>query len=158
VCNIILRHCIREKKYVYIIGQYKQNTCSANATSCIPCKDRLPSCVGLQDGDHPVPSQLWGPQYITCYKNRTVNATRCQTGSFSPKSRTCVSKVDKRTFQYILHVIIISNFFFFQSCDNTISTVNIFTWNSVTISKLGVKFCHLPFVYLVSRITRKNKT
>ncbi|WAR05418.1 hypothetical protein MAR_020787 [Mya arenaria] len=75
--------------------QYKQNQCSPTAMNCIGCDVRLPSCVGLQDGNQPVPSRLWGPDYLKCYKNRTVGQEKCQTGFFHPTLKKCTTDVGK---------------------------------------------------------------
>jgi hypothetical protein len=39
-----------------VLGEYEQNLCSG--TSCQPCPSRLPSCVGIPDGDRPFPAHL----------------------------------------------------------------------------------------------------
>ncbi|KAL4228860.1 hypothetical protein ACF0H5_011900 [Mactra antiquata] len=75
--------------------EYKQNECSITDTRCVPCSQRLPSCIGLTDGDHAFPSRLWSPDYITCYQNRTVIPTkRCMTRYFHPIQEICLDKIE----------------------------------------------------------------
>ena len=79
-------------------GEYQQNLCQKGAPSCQPCPVRLPSCIGLQDGPNPHPSQLWNAQFITCYKNRTVQIDKCADGEyFHPRERTCKKDVKTGT-------------------------------------------------------------
>nr|XP_022322146.1 uncharacterized protein LOC111123822 isoform X3 [Crassostrea virginica] len=74
--------------------EYQQNLCQKGAPFCQPCPVRLPSCIGLQDGPNPHPSQLWNAQFIMCYKNRTVQIDKCADGEyFHPRERTCKKDV-----------------------------------------------------------------
>ena len=74
-----------------------QNLCQASDPTCQRCPDRLPSCVGVPDGDQPFPSRLWTIDYITCYKNRTIIPTKqCTKGYFHPVQKMCVEDVTKR--------------------------------------------------------------
>ncbi|CAG5124344.1 unnamed protein product [Candidula unifasciata] len=75
---------------------YVKNLCGSS--HCEPCSSRLPSCVGLSDGNHAHPSRQWSPYYIVCDTERTINITRCPThaptgtsGIFSPTTDSCVS-------------------------------------------------------------------
>jgi len=77
-------------------GEYMQNLCNANDPSCTRCPDRLPSCVGVPDGDVGFPGRLWKPDYVTCYKNRTVLPTKtCTGGYFHPVLHVCTQDVNK---------------------------------------------------------------
>ena len=74
------------------VGEYLQNLCSGKDPTCEPCIERLPSCIGLLDGNNPVPNRTWLAQYITCYKERTLDVHTCPEGSvFDPYIKTCIS-------------------------------------------------------------------
>ena len=83
------------------VGQYEQNVCKANSTTCAPCPERLPSCVGEVDGLNAFPGKLWQNDYIQCYLNRTIHITKCQNGYFNPNKKRCSSIVQMRKFTYI---------------------------------------------------------
>lgn len=72
-------------------GSYKQNVCKSKGPSCIPCSERLPSCVGLSNGYHGFLMQ-WSSKYFQCYKNRTINVLNCK-GYFDPNAKKCVEKI-----------------------------------------------------------------
>ncbi|KAL3884669.1 hypothetical protein ACJMK2_024787, partial [Sinanodonta woodiana] len=74
--------------------EYQQNQCSSINNTCVPCIERLPSCVGLLDGNQSFSATLWSPEYITCYLNRTISVTHCPTGIFQPITRTCSNTID----------------------------------------------------------------
>ena len=73
-------------------GEYIQNRCIMGSHACIPCEERLPSCVHLSDGRHGYPGRMWQSYYIICYKHRTT-VERCEYGIFDPNSLSC----EKRT-------------------------------------------------------------
>ncbi|VDI58558.1 Hypothetical predicted protein [Mytilus galloprovincialis] len=75
--------------------EYLQNRCNVSDPSCLPCPKRLPSCVGHPDGDNSFPNKLWMSDYITCYKNRTLNITHCSHGYFNPRTAKCEDDVPK---------------------------------------------------------------
>lgn len=79
-----------------------QNLCQQSDPACIRCPNRLPSCIGKSNGNHAFPTRMWKPNYITCYKNRTINVTRCTHGYFHPINENCTKEVSKRKFQYAL--------------------------------------------------------
>ncbi|VDI54945.1 Hypothetical predicted protein, partial [Mytilus galloprovincialis] len=96
-CELISRYLLGYKLqrtdnlfYIYE-GEYEKNLCTG--TSCQPCPDRLPSCVGLSDGNHAYPAQMWKSGYVTCYKNRTTNIRKCTTGYFHPRRHVCMVDV-----------------------------------------------------------------
>lgn len=75
-----------------LLGQYNQNMCKVNSPSCIPCPERLPSCLGTPDGPQVYPQRLWTAWYIVCDRNRTIEITKCQHGQiFDPHHRQCVT-------------------------------------------------------------------
>ena len=79
----------------FISGEYDQNICSPGNSSCVPCKERLPSCIGKPDGAHAFTGLEWTDNYITCFKNRTVGIDKCPTASyFDPRNNGCVSKLN----------------------------------------------------------------
>ena len=80
------------------LGQYKQNLFNKTDPTCEKCPRRLPSCVGLADGKHAYPTRLWKPDYITCYKNRTMNISKCKDGYFHPKSNNCTTDVSRGVY------------------------------------------------------------
>ena len=80
---------------MYFSGEYLQNRCSSSDPNCLPCPKRLPSCIGHSDGDNPFPNKLWMSDYITCYKNRTLNVTHCNHGYFNPRTGKCQDDVPK---------------------------------------------------------------
>ncbi|XP_052252894.1 uncharacterized protein LOC127859481 isoform X5 [Dreissena polymorpha] len=80
--------------------QYDQNQCKPSDLACKPCVDRFPSCVGHADGNWPVTSSSWGPDYVKCYKNRTLGVEHCKTGFFHPVQRTCTSDIGKNDLSY----------------------------------------------------------
>ena len=80
--------------FIGVLGEYEQNLCSG--TSCQPCPSRLPSCVGIPDGDRPFPAHLWTDQYITCLSNRTIAVRHCPSGSvFDPARLQCVNRIEQ---------------------------------------------------------------
>lgn len=91
-------------------GEYNQNLCQTGDTSCAPCPDRLPSCVGLPDGDEPDMLHQWTDVYVRCYRNRTMDVQHCPTGSvFSPARLACISKIGsgkchKHCLQLLKHI------------------------------------------------------
>lgn len=75
-------------------GQYDQNKCSSNDPSCVPCKERLPSCEGLPDGYNIFPTREYTRWYIKCSQNRTIEVTQCPPNTiFDVKKNICTSSV-----------------------------------------------------------------
>ncbi|XP_071165550.1 uncharacterized protein [Mytilus edulis] len=78
--------------------EYLQNQCigpgGEPALNCEPCVDRLPSCIGLQDGNNTFPGRQNTPYYITCYLNRTILVRTCEDGVYDQTSRACMTKLD----------------------------------------------------------------
>ena len=72
-------------------GSYQQNLCHISDPNCLPCPERLPSCVGLTDGYHGLRDQ-WSSDYFNCYKNRTIDVLTCK-GFFDPNTKQCVEKI-----------------------------------------------------------------
>lgn len=76
------------------IGQYDQNLCKRGDKSCVPCPERLPSCVGLEYGRWPFPGREWTDVYVQCSLNRTVSISYCNHGSvFDTQQRRCVHTI-----------------------------------------------------------------
>lgn len=68
---------------------YLQNHCELNSANCVPCEDRLPSCINLPDNNNPYPGKLDSEYYIKCYRNRTVSVEACQVSKYNPVTRQC---------------------------------------------------------------------
>ena len=103
---MLLLYVIQSSKFMFITsGEYRQNLCSSH-DRCRPCPERLPSCVGLQDGNQVFPARSWHTDYIRCYRNRTVEVTKCRRGLFNPRTRTCmvVSQISQGV--YTVNVVI----------------------------------------------------
>jgi hypothetical protein len=91
--------------FFFIEGEYQQNLCQAANKSCDPCPERLPSCVGKSDGLNPVPTKMWQADYIKCYKNRTMEVTKCPTGKyFNPRLSQCMKIVQPGQFVFTFTV------------------------------------------------------
>lgn len=82
------------KKNIFL-GEYSQNICRKDDTACPPCPERLPSCIGVPDGDFPFPGRLWKQEFVTCYMNRTITLQRCTNGYFHPQMKKCIVQVPK---------------------------------------------------------------
>jgi len=77
-----------------LLGDYEQNTCLINQDpSCIPCRERLPSCMGLISGNHTFPGRELSSFYIVCFRNRTEAVRSCDNGFFDPESGTCMATI-----------------------------------------------------------------
>lgn len=74
-------------------GSYEKNLCLDPYEKCTPCPERLPSCVGLPDGDNVFAGKIWSQHYVVCYKNRTKTIKQCSSGFFDPQNRKCSSQV-----------------------------------------------------------------
>lgn len=88
-------------------GEYKQNMCKSDDISCLPCPERLPSCVGLGDGPQPFTGQEWTSSYVVCLQNRTIDVRHCsQSSIFNPDTHQCINKIDqsKVTICFIIDV------------------------------------------------------
>ncbi|KAK3583067.1 hypothetical protein CHS0354_004012 [Potamilus streckersoni] len=73
--------------------EYLQNLCNGTDKDCVPCIDRLPSCIGFPDGANPSMDHMWSSTYLTCYKERTENVQTCVEGIFNPYTRNCSKDV-----------------------------------------------------------------
>ena len=87
---------LKSYSFWFLSGEYSQNICPKSDPACEPCQDKFPSCIGLQDGDHAFPTHLWGSDYVTCDRNRTViPAKKCPGGGyFHPIQGLCTKTVD----------------------------------------------------------------
>ena len=80
----------------FYIGDYVQNEfCPAGQTTCKPCRERIPSCNGLPNGNNTYPGQAGGPLYITCYNDRTIFVRTCEQGVFDPNVKACVTSASE---------------------------------------------------------------
>ncbi|XP_062578132.1 uncharacterized protein LOC134240034, partial [Saccostrea cucullata] len=75
--------------------EYTQNLCHLGDKACPPCPKRLPSCVGILNGEQPFPGRLWKPDFVTCLHNRTIYIQYCENGYFHPVRKQCVINVTK---------------------------------------------------------------
>ena len=81
---------------ISFLGQYIQHQCNTSEMLCVPCLERLPSCIGLQDGDNAIPGKWWMEGYMHCYKNRTIAVQNCSYGYyFHPRKRQCLEVLEK---------------------------------------------------------------
>ena len=62
--------------------------------NCPPCPERLPSCIGMPDGVNVFTGREWKPDYVVCFKNRTMEIKKCKTGFYHPVKQTCTEIVD----------------------------------------------------------------
>lgn len=85
----------------YVVGEYQQNLCASYNSSCLPCSDRLPSCVGLPNGKNSFSGRVWSPYYVDCLNNRTYTVHRCTNGWFHPVQRLCVTQIHPGMFSKI---------------------------------------------------------
>ncbi|CAG2188205.1 unnamed protein product [Mytilus edulis] len=79
--------------------EYQQNLCKATDTSCTPCTQRIPSCIGLPDGFNPIPGRLWSKDYVQCDRNRTIHVLHCKQGYFSPGEKACVTAIKSGSYE-----------------------------------------------------------
>ena len=79
---------------LYVTGEYLQTQCLQNAVNCTPCPERLPSCIGLPDGNNPFPTRPSSQYYVKCFQNRTVAVEVCQVSLFDPVTRECSNVID----------------------------------------------------------------
>lgn len=79
----------------FLSGDYMQNQCAyrPNDLNCKRCEDRLPSCVGLPDGNNTFPGQELTPRYVTCMNNRTIKVNQCVRGYFNPSRLACMNRL-----------------------------------------------------------------
>lgn len=81
--------------YILLAGDYRANWCQS--AHCAPCKDRMPSCVGKQNGLNPWPQREWTQFYMDCQDERVKDSGRCdktQDGDiqlFSVDNNACTS-------------------------------------------------------------------
>ncbi|WAR27974.1 hypothetical protein MAR_013678 [Mya arenaria] len=74
--------------------EYLQTRCLSSAVNCTPCPERLPSCIGLPNGNNPFPTRPNSQYYVNCFMNRTVAVEVCQVSLFDPVTRECSSVID----------------------------------------------------------------
>lgn len=79
--------------------EYLQTQCLQNAVNCTPCPERLPSCVGLPDGNNAFPTRPRSQYYVKCFQNRTVAVEVCQVSLFDTTIRECSNVIDSRVLK-----------------------------------------------------------
>lgn len=84
---------------ITISGEYLQTQCLQNAVNCTPCPERLPSCIGLPDGNNPFPTRPNSQYYVKCFQNRTVAVEVCQVSLFEPSTRECSNVIDASMYR-----------------------------------------------------------
>ena len=65
------------------------NRCQPTDLSCVPCPQRLASCVGLPNGPNAIEGKQYSEEFVQCKQNRTMGTDRCDQGVFDPSSRQC---------------------------------------------------------------------
>lgn len=95
---------------VHIEGDYIKNQCRSDNTSCIPCSQRFPSCVGHPDGNNLVIGHYWSADYLICLRNRTISVNKCQSGLFDPVNRRCTLIVDISKLYLVIILVLIKAF------------------------------------------------
>ncbi|KAL8595975.1 hypothetical protein ACOMHN_018287 [Nucella lapillus] len=81
---------------------YRANHCphAQPGKSCIPCRERFPSCWGRRNGRVALPRQL-SAAYITCYRGRVTGLHSCPSGQFlDPRYRRCTSQLTMNTTRH----------------------------------------------------------
>jgi hypothetical protein len=99
ICKCSEKVCIYTDILYTILGEYVKNLCLTSDKTCIPCPGRLPSCRGLSDGLHSFPGRLWMEDYIKCFRNRTMDVSKCPTGYFNPTLRACTTQLGRSKFK-----------------------------------------------------------
>ncbi|XP_061184903.1 uncharacterized protein LOC133192909 isoform X1 [Saccostrea echinata] len=72
---------------------YLQNRCKPGDRNCIPCRERLPSCVGLKNGNNTIPGRDLTDTFVVCWEGRTVSVEQCPAGYFDPVQRKCRTEI-----------------------------------------------------------------
>ncbi|KAK3589928.1 hypothetical protein CHS0354_034946 [Potamilus streckersoni] len=75
--------------------EYLQTQCLEGAANCTPCVERLPSCVGLEDGNNAFPGRTNSEYYVKCFRNRTVAVEVCQVSLFDQSIKRCSSDINE---------------------------------------------------------------
>ncbi|XP_076435324.1 uncharacterized protein LOC143275235 [Babylonia areolata] len=64
-------------------------------TACPVCEERLPSCVGLPDGNRVYPGRLFSPWFVRCDTGRTMAIVRCVNAFFDPLTNKCRASLEE---------------------------------------------------------------
>lgn len=125
IYNIFIFDEYKKMRLMNFAGEYKQNQCTDNDGTCLPCLSRLPSCVGLPNGEQEFPGRLWTPWFIECFLNRTVNIGNCGRGVFDPNIKDCVAELDKSKWrvQILLEIVILYLIYTMNKCNSKYSKV-----------------------------------
>ena len=80
--------------FLHFTGDYLGNQCAAQpGTPCIPCRERLPSCVGRPNGRNYFPGRELTENYIQCLDNRTLRVGSCAEGYYDPGRGSCRTEI-----------------------------------------------------------------
>ncbi|ESO96183.1 hypothetical protein LOTGIDRAFT_231869 [Lottia gigantea] len=70
--------------------EYAQNRrCPPGASTCQPCEQRIPSCVGVPNKEQPYPGRPPSPLFVVCDSGRTSAVMQCLKNIFNPTERRC---------------------------------------------------------------------
>ncbi|KAL5005503.1 hypothetical protein ScPMuIL_018959 [Solemya velum] len=73
--------------------------CPGDVPNCVPCEERLPSCIGYSNGNHSFPTR--NEYYVVCQDERTLSVQSCEPGIFDKALRRCSVSFDiKRPSAY----------------------------------------------------------
>lgn len=75
------------------VGEYEINQrCPGDVPNCVPCEERLPSCIGYSNGNHSFPTR--NEYYVVCQDERTLSVQSCEPGIFDKALRRCSVSFD----------------------------------------------------------------
>lgn len=115
------------------------NLCALSDQHCLPCPTRLPSCVGLSNGQNAIPTQIWSSRYLRCLNNRTIGVESCPSGWFNPVQRQCVNMIHPG-----MYLSVHKNNFVDQSLrGNKASLLCICLWVCYVVNKIEYKGIHI---------------
>ncbi|XP_050411504.1 uncharacterized protein LOC126826099 [Patella vulgata] len=70
--------------------EYAQNRrCPPGKTSCEPCEQRIPSCVGMSNDKQAYPGRPPSQLFVLCDSGRTSAVMQCQKNIFNPTTKQC---------------------------------------------------------------------
>ena len=81
--------------FLFSVGEYVTNQCPTPVNiGCVPCEERIPSCMSLPDGNNAISGKEYTAYYADCYFNRTMMVRKCNGGFFDPDLRICVKEIN----------------------------------------------------------------
>lgn len=81
-------------------GDSLQNQCRPGDLACVPCAERLPSCVGRENGNNTFPGRDMSDTFVICWEGRTVSVETCPEGYFDPKQRKCRTEIGAGIYRF----------------------------------------------------------